>query len=147
MGPEYKSLRIAAEDGDDLQVLSAALQDAVCKIGDMAYDAASRRFTLVVNRYLWETGRKGRGLRTRCAVDFAGVLDAKFSRLRLDAREAVVSLLSVNFEPGDPPGGWILLTFSGGGAIRLQVECIDALLADIAQPWPAARRPNHPDEA
>lgn len=145
MGPDFKPLRIAAEDADDLPVLSAALQDAVCKVGDLSFKTGARRFTLAVNRYLWEAGTKPKGWRTRSALDIGGVLNAKFTRLRRDAPDAVLSLLSVNFEPGEAPGGWITLTFSGGGAVRLEVECIDVLLTDLTRPWPAARRPNHPD--
>ncbi|HEY5006358.1 MAG TPA: DUF2948 family protein, partial [Caulobacteraceae bacterium] len=35
-------LRLLAEDADDLGVISAALQDAVGQIGDIAYEAVER---------------------------------------------------------------------------------------------------------
>ena len=40
----------------------------------------------------------------------------------------------------------IELQLSGGGNIRLEVECIDAGLADVSGEWAALGRPQHPDE-
>ena len=41
-------------DDEDLQVVSAVLQDALIQISDMRYLAAERRFVLVANRFCWE---------------------------------------------------------------------------------------------
>ena len=48
------SLKLRAEDAEDLAVISSALQDAVGKIGDIAFDAGARRLTLGLNRFRWE---------------------------------------------------------------------------------------------
>lgn len=136
-------IRLAAEDVDDLSVISAALQDAVAQLGDFRFDRKARRFTAVFNRFRWEDGRGAQGWRTRSALDVSGILKVQSKRLKQDAPEAIVSLLSLTFEPGEAPGGAILFVFSGGGELRLDVECIDALLVDIAEPWPAKSRPKH----
>ncbi len=138
-------LRLTAQDASDLQVIAATLQDAVGKIGDFRFDKARRRFTLALNRFRWEDGRKARGRRVRCAVDIGGVLGVRAHRLRLDAPEAVLSVLTIGFEAGGPPGGILNLTFAGGAEIRIDVECLDMLLVDISEPWPATRRPEHKD--
>ncbi|MEP6968539.1 MAG: DUF2948 family protein, partial [Pseudomonadota bacterium] len=39
-------LRLLAEDGEDLAVISAALQDAVTRIGDIQWEPAARRLTI-----------------------------------------------------------------------------------------------------
>ena len=52
----FEPLRLLAEDAEDLKVLSAALQDAVAKIGDIHYEPPARRLTLALNRYRWEAG-------------------------------------------------------------------------------------------
>ena len=44
-------LRLLAQDADDLAVLSAALQDAVAKIGDIAFEPSARRLTVAFNRF------------------------------------------------------------------------------------------------
>jgi hypothetical protein len=138
-----RPLRLIAESEDDLPVLSAALQDAAGQLGDFVYEPKARRFTIALNRFRWEAEKGRRGERVRAALQFASVLDASSQRLKQGAPDAVVSLLAMTFEPGEAPGGVLLLTFAGGGALRLSVECIDVTLADISAPWAAARRPDH----
>lgn len=140
-------IRLAAQDADDLQVISAALQDAVAQLGDFNLDRKARRFTAVFNRFRWEDGKSRQGWRTRAALDISGVLNVRSKRLKQDAPGAIVSLLSMTFEEGEAPGGGIRFAFSGGGELRIEVECIDALLVDIAEPWPAKGRPKHETDA
>jgi len=135
-------LRLLAEDADDLKVLSAALQDAVTKIGDIQYEPAARRLTIAFNRYRWEARGRQRE-RVRAGLQFGGVLAVQARHLRRDAAKAVIELLAVAFEPGEPPGGLITLSFAGGGDLRLTVECVDAALADVSPAWAARRAPSH----
>ena len=65
-------------------------------------------------------------------------------RLRRDAPDAVVELLALTFEPdSEPPGGALILSFAGGGDLKVKVECVDAVLADVSDPWPTPRTPRH----
>ena len=136
-------LRLLAEDADDLAVISAALQDAVAKVGDIAWDPRGRRLTVALNRYRWEAPGALLGERVRAGLQFGSVLAVKARNVRREPRDAVVELLAVNFEPGDPPGGSIRLAFAGGGDMLLEVECVDAALVDVSQPWPTASTPTH----
>ena len=142
MASSAQPLRLLAEDADDLGVLSAALQDAVGKIGDIDYDPVARRLTLVLNRFRWEAGG-GSGERVRTAFQLGSVLSVQARTLRRDAPDAIVSLLAVAFEPGEAPGGMVSLTFAGGGDLRCAVECLDAVLADVSPPWATPRAPKH----
>lgn len=144
--PDPAPLKLLALEPDDLPVISAALQDAVCKVGDIRYEPAARRLTLAVNRYRWERGERSRE-RVRSALQFGSVLEVKARRLRREAKEAVLALLAVEFEPAgnEDPGGTVLLRFAGDGDLRLSVEALDALLADVSDPWPAVDIPRHPD--
>ncbi|ATQ43534.1 DUF2948 family protein [Caulobacter mirabilis] len=137
-----KPLRLLAEDADDLAVVSAALQDAVAKIGDIAFDAAGRRLTVALNRFRWEAGEKTRQ-RVRTGLQIGGVLGVRSRKLRRDAKGAIVELLSLAFEPGEAPGGVVVFTFAGGGDLRVEVECLDLILADVSDPWPTPRAPAH----
>ena len=137
-----EALRLLAQDADDLAVISTAVQDAIGKIGDIAYEAHARRLTLALNRYRWEAGARTNE-RVRCGLQFGCVLAVQERNLRQGAKKAVVELLAISFEPGVAPGGAIVLTFAGGGDLRVTVECIDAVLADISPPWPATQRPSH----
>lgn len=142
MAGEGAQLKLLAEDAEDLALIAAAVQDAVGKIGDIQYEPAARRVTLALNRFRWEADGRARE-RVRAGLQFGGVLATQARKLRRDAPEAVVELLSIEFQPGDPPGGAVLLSFAGGGDLRLEVECLDVVLADLSEPWPARRKPNH----
>ena len=140
---KHEPLRLLAEDEEDLAVISAALQDAVAKVGDLEWDPRGRRFTLAVNRYLWETPGGLLGNRVRAGLQFGSVLAVKSRNLRRDPPDAVIELLAVRFEAGEAPGGAIRLAFAGGGDLELTVECVDAALADISAPWPTPSTPAH----
>jgi hypothetical protein len=135
-------LRLLAEDADDLSVMSAALQDAVGQIGDMAFEASARRLTLALNRYRWENGARTLE-RVRTGLQLGSVLSVQSRNLRRDAKTAVVELLAIEFHPGEAPGGIVSLVFAGGGDLRATVECIDAVVADLTAPWPTPRTPKH----
>lgn len=135
-------LRLLAEDAEDLGVIAAALQDAVAKLGDIAWEASARRLTIGFNRYRWEAGSKTRE-RVRTGLQFGGVLAVRSRKLKRDAPSAVVELLTLGFEPGEAPGGTIILTFAGGADLKLEVECVEAVLSDVSEAWPARRAPQH----
>ncbi len=137
-------LRLLAQDAEDLAVISAALQNAVAKIGDIAFDTRARRLTLAFNRFRWEAAGKTRE-RVRSGLQLGGVMTVRSRNLRREAKGAVVELLALTFEPGEAPGGAVVLTFAGGGDLRAEVECIEAVLADVSTPWPTPRAPTHAD--
>jgi len=140
---------LAAQDAEDLKVISAALQDAVARVGDLVWLPKSRRFAALFNRFKWEAAEgkrgKGRNLRVRSGLHFNSVLSVKSHKIRLGAPDAVLSLLAIRFTPRaqDDPAGTVELDFAGGGMIRLEVECIEAALADVSGPWAARGRPAH----
>ena len=139
---DAQPLRLLAQDAEDLAVISAALQDAVARIGDIAFEPSARRLTIAFNRFRWEAGGKTRE-RVRSGLQLGGVLSVQSRKLRRDAKSAVVELLSLSFEPGEAPGGAVVFTFAGGGDLRAEVECLDAVLADVSTPWPTPRAPAH----
>jgi hypothetical protein len=140
------SVKLAAADAEDLEVMSARLQDAAGKLKNFTWLPRKRRFAAVLNRLQWEGGGK---TRIRAGLHFDGVLKVQSHRVKLGAGEAVVSLLAVTFKPnvGEDPGGVIEIVLAGGGAIRLTVECIDAELADMTGPWAARGTPDHEAES
>lgn len=139
------ALRLVAEDADDLAVIAAACQDGVVRLGDMVYDRAQRRFSLVLARFRWETAkRRGPFERIRAALSFDGVLRVRTRRLRTDAPDAVAALLTIAFEPAAvAPAGAVRLALAGGGDVALDVECLDARLVDVGPSWPTPHRPDH----
>ena len=145
-----EDLKLFALDIDDLQVISAHVQDAVLKVADIAYLPKEHRLAAIVNRFDWlqaerEGGsRKPKLLRRRTAIRFDRVISARVKGIDLNRKRDVLSLLAIQFEETDPPGGYITISFSGGGAIRLQVECIEAELRDLGGVWQTGSKPAHP---
>jgi len=145
-------LKLIALDADDLAVISAHLQDAVLKVADVAYLPKDKRFAAIANRFDWlDALQDGNGgsqgfARKRTALRFERVLGAKVSGIDLKNGGAVLSLLAIRFEPKQEPGGDVLLLFADGGAIRLEVEVIEAELKDLGPVWQAKGKPQHPDD-
>ena len=48
-------LKLGALDEQDLQAISANMQDAVMRIGDIKYLAAKKQFAILANRFNWES--------------------------------------------------------------------------------------------
>ncbi|MAC89701.1 MAG: hypothetical protein ACJAU5_001208 [Maricaulis maris] len=134
-------LRLTALDEHDLAAISAALQDAVALLGDFEHSKRLRSFTMAFNRFCWEAGRRDR--RVRSGVQIGHVTAARSRNIRQGAEDAVVNLLAIRFEPGELPSGQVVCTFSGGGELRLDVECLDVVLVDLSRPWRATARPQH----
>jgi hypothetical protein len=137
-------LKLLALDSEDLDVISATTQDAVVRVADMGFAKADRRFALLMNRYAWEEGGR-KGQRKRSALHFDRVKDVKVAGIDTNAREGVLELLAVAFEPSAPtdPAGRVELRFAGGGTVRLEVECLEARLQDLGAAWAAKLKPEH----
>jgi len=139
-------LKLAALDQEDLQVLSAHLQDAVLTVADIRYLPKERKAVFVLNRFVWDKKADKRSKeheRRRTALSFAQVSAMKAQNINQKARGAVLELLAVTFEPGDEPSGRILLAFAGGASLELSVECIEAQLADLGAAWSTPNLPQH----
>jgi len=135
-------LRLLAEDAVDLQIISAALQDAIMRPVDIRWEKEARRLTIVLSRFCWDCG----GTRVMAAMQFGDVEAVKSRRLpRLP--ESALELLALDFEPTEAPGGRVILMFAGGGDLRIDVECLDAVLTDLSDRWPARVAPTHLDDA
>jgi hypothetical protein len=150
-------LKLTALDPEDLEVISAHMQDATLLVGDISYLPRQGKLALVANRFDWESAAsggdaegegKGGFRRCRCGLQINRVFAVKYNNLRRDNPEGVLSLLAILFHPGpDAPGGVIELTFSGGGALRAEVECIEVALDDLGLSWETPRKPDHADVA
>jgi hypothetical protein len=137
-------LRLVALDNEDLAVLSANLQDALVKTGDMAYFPATKRFVIVAARFDWVRAASQAAMeRCRAGMHFERVL--KVARMGFDQQntDLVLNLLSITFAETNAPAGQVTLTFSGGAAVRLDVECLEAQMRDIGPRWKAKGQPGH----
>ena len=132
-------LRLRAEDDEDLAVISAVVQDALLPVADMTYLPDERRFAMVVNRFRWEAGQSGKE-RTLTGLCFSDVEGVKLSGFSRQENDRILEVLAM--QAGD---GCVLIEFSGGARLRLEVGRLLCHVEDIGEPWPTQWRPRHPE--
>jgi len=144
-----KSLNLGAQDADELQVLSALIQDAIFPITEMTWQAKQRRFGLLLNRFRWEEGARGQTApeRVQSILVVDNVLSVASQGVDRAEADMILSVLSATFEAGDDGAGDIVFTLAGDGAIRLSVEAIELTLKDVTRPYvaPSKKAPSHPE--
>jgi len=140
-----KPLRLVAFDAEDLQVLSAMTQDAVLPMAQMIWHARERRFALLLNRFRWEAHSASQAERVQSVLSFEDVKAVQTQGFDQRDSDLILSLLSITFIPATDGTGTCLLTLAGDGAIRLEVEALEAGLRDVTRPYvsPAKRAPSH----
>jgi len=135
-------------DKEDLDVVSTHLQDAEIRVADVIWRPQEQRLVLALDRFDWCAACTDNPTLRRCrsALRFERVRACKCRHIDPARKDAVLNLLAIEFAESDPPGGAVLLTFSGGATLRLEVECLEAELADIGPAWATAAVPAHLDE-
>ena len=126
-------LKLIALDEDDLAVISAHVQDARVQTADIIWRQGEKRLVIGMNRLDWEQTLSGETTPRRliAALRFDRVLSCKSRNIDLDAAETVLDLIGIEFYPGEDPGGSAMLLFAHGGALRLDVECLECELTDL----------------
>jgi len=141
-------LKLVALDRDDIAVVSAHVQDATVKVGDIFWQPRHHRFMMALNRFDWISAADAGGVdadyrRCRTVLRFERVNACKCRNLDQMNKNTLLNLLAVEFAEGNAPAGVVSLIFSGGGVIRLDVECLEAELADLGEVSAATIRPDH----
>lgn len=133
MGP----LKLIALDRDDLEVISAHLQDSSVKVSDIFWLPLEKRLVLGVDRFDWLAANEAKPEFRRCrtGLRFERVFSCQCRGIDPTDKNAMLNLLAVDFVESDAPGGEVILTFDGGAALRLRVECLEAEIADLGPSW------------
>ncbi|MBV0912532.1 DUF2948 family protein [Anianabacter salinae] len=147
-----RPLRLRALDGEDLQVISSLVQDAVFPATEMTWLPKERRFALLLNRFRWEDApnaetRRRAFERVQSVLAVEDVLKVRSQGIDRTDGDTILSVLSVAFEPGEDCTGTLLLTLAGDGAIALDVEALEVTLKDVTRPYiaPSKAKPTHPE--
>lgn len=145
-------LRLKALDAEDLQVLSALVQDSVLPAAEMRFARKDRRFAILLNRFRWEdaagaTQRRRDFERVQAVLSIEDVIKVQSQGVPRGAADVVLSLLSITFEAGEDGGGRVILTLAGDGVIACDVEALEVMLRDVTRPYiaPSRKRPDHAD--
>jgi hypothetical protein len=126
-------LKLIALDADDLAVISAHVQDARVQTSDIIWRQGEKRLVVGMNRLDWEQTLSGETEPRRliAALRFDRVLACKSRDIDLGNPDKGLDLIGIEFHEGEAPGGNALLLFAGGGALRLDVECLECELTDL----------------
>ncbi|MDD3182917.1 MAG: DUF2948 family protein [Alphaproteobacteria bacterium] len=147
-------LKLLAQDAQDIQVMSAVLQDAIAPVIDMTFRASEKTFVMVVQRFCWDCAQDGQGQETlpasedepalrvferiNCAVDVEGVEAVHVMGIDLHNTATLLDLLTISLEEDA-----LLLIFAGGGKIRVQLKNWRVRLLDFGESWPTTHCPRH----
>jgi hypothetical protein len=150
-----EKLKLRAEDDEDIQVISACLQDALVPVGDMRFIKEEQRFVFVANRFCWED---------TSADDVAAMIEANldepaYERVHCGIRfEHVTGVRVHGFDPRDSAqilellaitpeesgqSARVRLIFAGDAEILLSADHLLCLMEDLDEHWPTAYRPKH----
>jgi DUF2948 family protein len=142
-------LKFVALDPDDLEVVSTHLQDAEVKVADVHWRPQEKRLVLALDRFDWQawTASNPDMRRRRAALRFDRVLSCKCKKVAPAGKDTILNLLAVEFEMTEAPAGVVTLVFSGGPALRLEVECLEVELVDLGPTPVTDMRPAKPTEA
>lgn len=149
MSVNIDELKLVALDRDDIAVVSTHLQDAAVRVADIYWQPRQHRFVMALDRFDWVAAADARPdskadyRRCRTALRFERVLSCKCRGLDQADKTAQLNLLAVEFIDAAAPSGIVIMTFSGGGVIRLEVECLEAELTDLGEVFAADGCPNH----
>lgn len=151
---EPKPLKLRVKDADDLAVISALLQDALVPLKDIAYRPKEKRLVMIASRFCWECPSEGASpalaeaehepapqipfKRINCGLVIDRVKRAQTRDINLTKKERFLNLLAVDYQAPH-----LLLAFSGGAEVRLEVEGLALHLEDIGSPWPTDALPSH----
>jgi Protein of unknown function (DUF2948) len=126
-------LKLIALDADDLAVISAHVQDARVQTSDIIWRQHEKRLVIGMNRLDWEQTLAGEAEPRRliAALRFDRVLACKSRNIDLDASDTALDLVGIEFHEAETPGGSAVLLFAQGGALRLDVECLECELTDL----------------
>jgi hypothetical protein len=139
-------LKLSALDADDLDVISAAVQDALAVVRDCVYFSDEKRFVLLLNRFRWEADPTVDApyWRTHSALVFNEVTAVRHHNIPLHEPDRMLELLALSLEYGGGSDRVVTLRFAADRAIRLEIARLACHLGDVGEPWPTPWKPAHP---
>ena len=146
---EENKLKLRAIAAEDIEVLSALLQDGLVAASDLHYQKDEASFVMVINRFCWEQADVGDSKtvpnRCLCGLKVAHVKQVSQRGLS-EGGNQFYNLLSITYaetKENKKALNRLTFTFSDGYGIRLAVDGLALVVQDIALPHPGLARPLH----
>ncbi|MGF1474318.1 MAG: DUF2948 family protein [Geminicoccaceae bacterium] len=138
-------MRLRAQDGEDLAIIAAILQDARVQVRDLVYMADEGRFLGGFQRYRRECASETEGGASaldecEAALSFGHVRKAEFRGLEAEdlSQEYTFFTMTDEIKNGAVT---VTLLFQEGAAVRLITDRIECRLEDIGEPRPCGSPP------
>lgn len=145
--PQTAGLNLLAQSIDDLKLLSASIQDAIVKVGEIFYDRDQRSLTIRLSRFRHEDrdGKKSEEAeRVLSGLQIQDILSLASKNIDRSNPKAFMVLLSLDFTPADDgTGGVLQIMFAGDGMLRLELDCLDLSLMDVSKARATTIIPSH----
>ncbi len=135
-------LKLRALDSEDVQVISAVLQDAIAPVCDMIFKKDEKNFVMVVHRLRREKNSDKELERICCAVNILGVEQVQTHNVDLRNHGQMLELLALLHEDKA-----LTFVFAADARIRLTLGHWSLVVEDFAEPWPAFCNPCHEEAA
>ena len=146
---EENRLKLRAVAAEDVEIMSALLQDGLVAASDLYYQKDAASFVMVINRFCWEqaddTELETQPNRCLCGLKVAHVKRVSQRGLSTGVNQ-FYNLLSIKYEEtkeNEKAVKRLTFTFSDGYGIRLTLEELALIVQDIAEPHPGLARPQH----
>lgn len=143
-GSRGAPVALRAMEAADVPVISALVQDAVFPITEMTFDKGRRRFALLLNRFRWEEAG-GTPERVQSVLVVEDAMAVRSQGIDRGDADLVLSLLALEWHPGEDGMGRVALVLAGDGAVEVEVEALEIALRDVTRPYraPSGRVPGH----
>ena len=146
---EDNRLKLRAVAAEDVEIISALLQDGLVAASDLHYQKDAASFVMVINRFCWEqtddNDSETHSNRCLCGLKVAHVKQVSQRGLSTVTNQ-FYNLLSIMYEEtkeNEKMVNRLTFTFSDGYGIRLTVDELALIVQDIAAPHPGLARPQH----
>tara|TARA_B100001123_G_C15307502_1_gene1023199 strand:+ start:2254 stop:2703 length:450 start_codon:yes stop_codon:yes gene_type:complete len=143
---EKVNLKLIGKNKEDLQVISAYIQDSVTTVKDIVYLKKNRSFVMIVNRFMWEDIERGvfrENKRIRCAIKFEEVLKVKSKNINQKNKNKILECLAINQKLVFDNLFKLDIVFAGDSLITIISEAIEVVMHDLGDPWNVKHVPRH----
>ena len=143
---DRKNLKLNAISDEDLNVVSAHLQDSIAQVKDIVHLKKNRIFLVQFNRFMWEDIEKGvfrRNKRVISVLKFENVISVYSKNLNQKNKDRFLDFLAIETKFLSDKSYEINLHFAGDILIKINSEVIECFLEDISDPWETKNKPKH----
>jgi hypothetical protein len=145
MDSKKANLKLLVKSVDDVNTISAYLQDSLISVKNIKYLKKSNIFLMMCRRFMWEDVEKGtyrKNKRIKSVVKFDKVIKVISKNIN-QKKNKILGLLTVKAVLKSEDIYEIQVIFSGNSIITIYAEEISCLLDDVGNPWIVKLQPKH----